>query len=108
MIDITGCDLAKVAQAAYDLSHAQGMGMMHYRAGTLTDDEAAALVRRCEGRSDIALSLDYVMGRACKLTVFRNGDRLEIDDRWFDHSARDHAELLERIRATIPAASAAE
>lgn len=94
MIDITGANLVDVAKAAYDLSSPQGMGILHYEEGSLTDDEAKSMVTegdRCP------LSLDYVKGRACKLTVFADGDRLYIPNNWYDHSPDQLKQLVERI-----------
>jgi len=44
----------------------------------------------------LALSMDYVNGRACKMMVYRHGDKLEIQDVWFDHSTAQLDELLRR------------
>jgi hypothetical protein len=90
MIDITGVDLVKFVKKAYELSGPQGLGFLHAKGGSLTDEETQELIRPT-GR--IALSMDYVHGRACKMTVFREGDRLEIRDTWYDHSDL----LLERL-----------
>ncbi len=95
MRDVTGVNLAKLAAAAYDLSRPQGLGMLHFVPGSLTDEKAASLVKST-GR--IALSLDYVKGRAVKLTVFRADDgTLTVSDRWFDHSSSQDAELWRRV-----------
>lgn len=100
MIDITGTDLVKFAQNVFDLSSAQGMGFFHASDEPLSDEDAESLIRydvnqECRG---IALSMDYVIGRACKMTVFREGDKLLISDAWFDHSEEQLKELLKRSK----------
>jgi hypothetical protein len=90
-IEITGVDLAKFAQKAYELSVPKGMGFLHFREGGLSDSDAKMLVRD-EGR--IALNMDYVHGRGCKMTVIREDEKLYIDDRWYDHTDEDLEDLL--------------
>lgn len=97
MIDITGVDLVEFAKAVYDLSRPQGMGFLHYKEGPLSDAEAAQVVGNPHRSPSVALCMDYVFGRACKMTVFRNGDNLEIHERWYDHSPEDLQELLRRV-----------
>lgn len=98
MIDVTGVDLVELAKAAYDLSRPQGLGFLHFTPDPLTDEEAQSLLRDAD--SHLALSLDYVHGRAVKLTVYRDGDTLSMRDRWYDHSQSQLQELLERIGKT--------
>jgi len=96
MIDITGSNLVDVVRAAYDLSSPQGLGFIHFEAGGgLTDDEVDSLIITDNDR--IAVSLDYVKGRACKLTVFKDEDKLFIDNCWYDHSESALLELVDRI-----------
>jgi len=96
MIDITGVDLVRFVKEVYALSVPQGMGVLHAQIGAMSNEDAETLVNR-ESMPHVALSLDYVRGRACKMTVFRNGERLEIDDKWFDHTDAELAELLRRV-----------
>jgi hypothetical protein len=91
MIDITGVDLAKFAQKAYALSSRQGMGMQANPETTLSDADAQKLV---QPTGHIALSMDYVNGRACKLTVFREDGKLSMRDAWYDHTDSQLRELL--------------
>lgn len=97
MIDVTGVDLVKFVQEVYALSRPQGLGMMHYQEGGLSEDDARGVVARSEGDKSLAVRMDYVHGRACKMRVWRKGNRLEINDRWFDHSAADLTDLLRRL-----------
>jgi hypothetical protein len=102
MIDVTGVDLVKFAQKAYELSSPQGFGFFHFTPEPLAEDRAAAMVER-EGHC--ALSMDYVDGRACKITVFRKGDKLEICDSWYDHTDEQLKKLLEAFDIKFEAAS---
>lgn len=38
--------------------------------------------------------MDYVRGRACKFTIFRESGKLFINKNWFDHSEYDLEKLL--------------
>lgn len=93
-IEITGADLVEAVKAAYDLSVPVGMGHLHYREGSLSNEEAATFVHI---EREFPVSLDYVLGRACKFTVFQKDDRLYIDRGWYDHTDSQQAELLRRI-----------
>lgn len=95
MIEVTGVDLTKLVQEAYALSRPQGLGTMHFQPGGLSEADAKAITDR--ERGNIAASMDYVKGRACKMTVFRQDGKLFIRDAWFDHSAAQLKTLLERI-----------
>lgn len=102
MIEITGVDLVKFIKKVYDLSVPQGMGYLHFKEGPLSDDEAQALIDRKEYGGHIKVSLDYVRGRACKMTVFKDGDRLWIPSRWFDHQDFHLNDLLEHCGIKRP------
>lgn len=91
MINITGVDLAKFAQAVYARSIPVGMGFLHARGGGLTDEDAKSLVNET---GYYALSMDYVHGRQCKMTVYRKDGKLQIYDSWHDHSAAALDDLL--------------
>lgn len=106
MIDITGADLVQVAKIAYDLSKPQGMGFMHFQPGPLDAETAQQIVSARTRDPGVALSMDYVHGRACKFVVFRDGDKLSVRDSWYDHTPEQHAELVRRIRETIPGGAA--
>ena len=94
MINITDADLTELVKAAYNLSSPVGMGFLHYQEGELSDDEANALI---DNDSNIPVSLDYVKGRACKLSVFADEGNLYIRDNWFDHSESQLDLLLSSI-----------
>jgi len=85
MIEITGIDLLAFVKACYARSRPQGMGALHYIPGDL-DDETAAAILANDKDGGIAVSLDYVHGRAVKMVVWREDTRLFIRNEWFDHS----------------------
>lgn len=107
--DVTGIPLRKIVQAAYDLSRPLGLGSLQYEAGSLTDEEADAIVDHQNFERGVAvLHLDYVKGRAVKLTVYR---RMESDSRpnlpdrfisgpWHDHTSHQLETLLKKIGVT--------
>lgn len=95
MVDITGVDLVKFVKAVYDLSVPQGLGFLQATNAPLTDDEAKQYILNHEGRS--AVSMDYVRGRACKMHVRRDGEKLVLPDTWYDHTDRIYDELLAKF-----------
>lgn len=99
MIDVTGVDLVKLAKKAYDLSQSQGLGFLHFTTDPLSDEEAKKLIR---ADSRFVLSMDCVKGRAVKLRVLKNENRLEIPDTWYDHTYGQYRELLEFVGIDPP------
>lgn len=94
MIEVTGIPLEALVRAAYNPSRPQGLGHVHFQPGDLSDEDVAAIVER--GKTDrlLAVSMDYVKGRSCKFTVAKDGDRLFIKNRWYDHSDSQLRNLL--------------
>ncbi len=93
MIDITGTDLREFVKMVYKLSSPQGLGMLHYTEGPLTDEEVDAILSMDDHL--YRLYMDYVNGRSCKMTVYKVNDKLFINDSWFDHSDEQLNILLE-------------
>lgn len=97
MIKIDNLGLVKFAQDVYELSTPQGLGFLHAQAGGLSEEAATELVARQENNPRIALDMDYVSGRACKMTVFETEDGYyEVPDSWYDHTESQYDELLKR------------
>jgi len=94
-LDVTGVDLVALTKAAYALSVPQGLGFLHAREGDLSAADAVRVITS-SANSRIALTIDYLHGRAVKLTVFKDGDRLTMRDDWYDHSPSQLDELLAR------------
>ena len=101
MIDVTNVNMVEFVKKAYELSRPQGMGMMHFKPGPLSDAAAQELIQE-----DGTASMDYVLGRACKMHVHNRDGRLMINDSWFDHSDAQFDELLEHVGITPKAGSA--
>ena len=100
MIEVTGIPLEKLVRAAYAPSRQQGLGLFDPsgRHGGLTDDQVAEIVERGKNDSMLAVSMDYVNGRACKFRVKRGDEgRLFIERRWYDHSTDQLRDLLEAV-----------
>lgn len=85
-IDITEIDLIKFVKEVYKLSVPAGLGRLHFKEGDLTDEEAEKILGVWKEDKQFALDMDYVKGRACKMTVFREGKRLFIRAPWYDHT----------------------
>lgn len=109
-LDITGVDLGELVRGAYDLSIPAGLGDLHYTPGGLSDDEVEVILGNClgVGYNHLAVALDYVKGRGCKMNVFKGeGEeegRLYIERNWFDHTDKQLIELLKRVNVCTPLA----
>jgi len=102
MIDITEVDLVKFAQKVYEHSSPQGLGALHYNPSPLSEEEAKELLdTRADSR--YPLSMDYVHGRACKMTVYAKEGKLLIDDAWYDHTDYQLQRLLSAFNIKIEA-----
>lgn len=87
--------LRDLVRKAYDLSAPQGMGFLQYRDGSLPDQVLDQIVETHNGWNH-GVYMDYVLGRAVKLSIERDDEGYFIHDsgRWFDHSAEQYRELL--------------
>lgn len=94
-IDITDVDLIKFIKTVYSLSKPQGLGILHYEEGGLSDEDAKKIIERSADSPFMAVGMDYVHGRSCKMTVRKEEDRLKINDQWYDHSQTQLQELLD-------------
>jgi len=103
-IEITGCNLVELVKKAYELSEPRGLGFLHAQPGGLSDEDAQQLVN--EKRPHTPVSLDYVKGRCVKFSVYREGDKLFTNKRWYDHSEQDLRELLAHVGIDMPADTA--
>lgn len=100
MVEITGTDLREFAKAVYDLSRPQGLGMLHYTTEPVTDDLIDHYIN--DSDDQIALSMDYVRGRACKMRVFREDGKLFIPQLWYDHTDEAFKKLLTQFGIASP------
>lgn len=99
MIEVTGCNLRTLVQNAYAPSRQQGLGVFDPagRSGGLSDDDAQKIIDQSRDDRLMAVSVDYVNGRSIKLRVRRDGDRLFINNSWYDHSDSQLAALLNSV-----------
>ncbi len=101
-IHITGVDLVKFATDVYDLSIPRSLEGLHFTKGPLPKEKAEELVAAYKYSINIALSMDYVSGRRCKMHVFRGpGNTLSITAPWFDHTDEELKQLLVRHNILI-------
>jgi hypothetical protein len=97
MIEVKELDLVKFTCDAYSLSTPQGLGVLHAKEGALSLEEAQSFVKAYEGDKRIALSLDYIHGRSCKMTVWHLEEGgYKLADSWYDHTNAQYEDLLSR------------
>ncbi len=99
-IDITGIDLIKFIKEVYKLSVPAGLGWLHFTEGELTYEEAKEILDIWKKDKQFALDMDYLKGRACKITVFRKdrrGEKIFIYSPWYDHTDIQLKKLLKAV-----------
>lgn len=96
-IDVTEIDLIQLIKEVYRLSIPAGLGFLHFERGGLTDKEANEILNVWKNDKKWALDMDYIRGRACKMTIFREGKGLYIKFPWHDHTDMQSNELLKAI-----------
>lgn len=101
MIELKDVDLRKFVQKVYAMSQPQGMGFLAAKSGGLSDQDADAILAR-DKTGRIAAGMDYVHGRACKMTIYRENDKYYIRDTWYDHSLSQLNSLLSEFGLTLP------
>lgn len=100
-IPISRDNLPKVIAKAYELSKPQGMGYLHFQEGGIPEDVLQKILSRSdaeEGGYHKRVSLDYVQGRAVKLSIpydEETGEFYISGDRWYDHSGSQWDELTD-------------
>jgi hypothetical protein len=88
-IDVTSIDTIKLVKAAYALSVPRGMGMLHFKPGELSDEDAKQCIE-----PDGSVHMDYVRGRGCKFHVWVEEGKKFIVSPWYDHTDSDLQKLL--------------
>jgi hypothetical protein len=81
-----------IVKEAYNLSVPQGLGFLHYQAGTLDDAVIDDLIN-----DDGTVRIDYLAGRAVKLNIHKDkkDGKLYLPERWFDHTEEQLYKLLD-------------
>jgi hypothetical protein len=104
MIKVDKLDMVKFVRDVYALSSPQGLGFFHFKDGDLSEQEAKEMVDNYSEDKRIAISLDYINGRSCKMTIFRSETGYDLPDSWYDHSESQYNELLKRhgIKREMP------
>ncbi len=97
MIEITGVDLVKFVQKVYELSNPQGLGFLHYQEGQLEIEEAERIIDIWKNDERMALGMDYIRGRSCKMDVWKDDNKLWIQNDWYDHTKMELSELLKEV-----------
>ena len=92
MIDVTKIDKVEFVKKVYELSRPQGLGMLHYTPSPLSDEEAKSLIQE-----NGEIHMDYVKGRSCKFHSYNRGNKLYINDCWYDHTDEQFEELLSSV-----------
>ena len=102
-IDMTGVDLHRLVQKAYELSSPVGKGHLDFEPGPLTKTEVQQIVS--QHPSIVRLSMDYVKGRLVKFHLFHGRENMPdveyylpegLDgELWTGHSDQQLRELLE-------------
>lgn len=97
-------DFVKFVARCYELSKPQGLGYLHYQPGPLADNYAQAIVQKMERNpgSHVALTMDYVLGRAVKMTIFvdKQTSRRYMHGKtvgWYDHTPQDLQTLIDEF-----------
>ena len=101
LLEITGVNLVELVKRVYDGSVPAGMGLIHYEAGELTDEEAKALIREARCNGDAVVNMDYVKGRCCKFTVWEEDGRHFVPRKWHDHTDNHYIGLLGAFGVTL-------
>lgn len=99
-IDVTGIDLIQFIKEVYKLSVPAGLGYLHFRKGELTNEEAKEILAIWKNDEQFALDIDYLKGRACKITIFRKdrrGEKIFIYSPWYDHTDIQLKKLLKEV-----------
>jgi hypothetical protein len=89
--------LATLVREVYNLSAPAGMGMLHYQPGPLPENIVQEIVENPRG-----IHMDYVFGRQCKMSVYKEGDQHYIFKRWHDHSESQPTQLLTALDLPQP------
>jgi len=92
-IDLGNIDPKVFIRTVHELSSAQGMGFLHEKPGTLTDEEMQPWLE--ELAQERSTRLDYVRGRSCKMSLHEHEGHYFIrEGSWYDHTDEELEKLL--------------
>lgn len=93
-IYITDVDLSKFIQEVYLRSEPKGLGCLSFTTEKLSPEEVKNFIDDLNESQTESLHLDYIKGRACKMTFYKSHKGVFIYNDWYDHSSLDLLELL--------------
>jgi hypothetical protein len=110
-INVTGLNVRAFATAAFDLSPPPRLAHLGLAPRQISPDVLDQILADFdEGAQEgilLALRLDYVEGRGCKISIWREHDgQLYIRDTWYDHDEDDLTALLARALTSASASVA--
>ena len=86
-VEVTHVGLRELVRRAYRLSKPQGYGYLHFVPGEISNSMIDTLLDETFYRpKGVAVSMDYVLGRAVKLTIYEQDGKLFMLENWFDHT----------------------
>ncbi len=94
MLEMGDINLHQFVRDVYELSVPQGLGWLHATSKPLSDEDVEEILGR--GDDQIALRMDYVQGRSCKMTLFKENGTYQMNTPWYDHTDKQLQELLSR------------
>jgi len=92
--DITGTDLKVFVKKVYELSKPRGYGVFQFDPSDLDDETVERIVNNSFNSPRSPIQLGFLKGRACKMTVTADNNRLYIQKSWHDHTPEQLEELL--------------
>ncbi|MBU7046027.1 MAG: hypothetical protein HXS54_06275 [Theionarchaea archaeon] len=91
-----------LVKEAINLSSPQGLGFLHFLPGEPSQELVDEVLSWFRENDYVALDMDYVQGRAVKLTVFRDEKGLYITAPWYDHSDTELQLLCQSLQLSMP------
>lgn len=100
-LDVTGVNLTRLLQFAFKISWPKELAALGFSDPDpgLSDKETHRFIRldrlqECDVKWCEVLHADYIHSRQMKLWVFKLGDKLYMDNSWYDHTAKQYRGLL--------------
>lgn len=96
-----------VIKGVYDRSQPQGLGFTSFTPGEMSEEDAVKILRgrlRVEEGEELpqsgSVSLDYLLGRACKFHFKFDEHGCHIEDgMWYDHTLTQLKDLVDFLKS---------